>query len=277
MEIIYKIIITNLNNIADKSPRLLFILIVTLFAKITIDIIGIIFKKLMTKMKWIFKDPKKTDAMTDVFSNFFKYAVYFIALGEILKAFNVNPATYIAGASMIGLAVGFGSQGLIQDVVTGFFILLDDQFTIGDMIEIAGRVGICEKIDLRAVKIRDYKGELIVIPNRSISSIGNFTKGYINVVVDVFLPEDNSLEGERLLDSLSERYWVELRNLIFTKPAIEVYQDISRKLKYVRIFFRVWPEHGKIIEEGFVNRVRNTFKDKNLNIYNDEIIVFYLH
>lgn len=274
---LYKTMIENLNNFSEKSPKLLFVLIVILTAKVVVDLFAYIMKKFMFKTKWIFKDPKKSETITNVLSSLLKYAIYFIALGEILKIFNVNPATYIAGASMLGLAVGFGSQGLIQDVVTGFFILFDDQFTIGDMVEIAGRVGICERIDLRTVKIRDYRGELLIIPNRNISLIGNFTKSYLNAVVDVFLHEENSSEAEKLLEVLSEKYWIELRNLIFTKPAIEVYQDTSRKIKYVRIFFRIWPEQGKIIEEGFVNRVRSTLREKNIPVYNDEILVFYQH
>lgn len=277
MDVIYKSMIESLNHLAQISPKLLFILIITLIASIAVDVFKYFMKKFMFKAKWIFKDSQKSETITNVLASLLKYAIYFIALGEVLKVFNVNPATYIAGASMLGLAVGFGSQGLIQDVVTGFFILFDDQFAIGDLIEIAGRIGICEGIDLRTIKIRGYKGELIIVPNRNISTIGNFTKGYLNAVVDVFLPEENSSDGEKLLDLLSERYWIELRNLIFTKPAIEVYQDISRKVKYVRIFFRIWPEQGKIIEEGFLNRIRNTFKEKNIPIYNDEIIVFYQH
>lgn len=95
--------------------------------------------------------------------------VYFAALGFILGELGVNYTAYLASLSVIWLAVGFGSQGLVQDVVTGFFIIFEGQFDVGDMVEMSGQTGLVEELGLRMTRLRNYLGELISVPNRNIA------------------------------------------------------------------------------------------------------------
>lgn len=105
----------------------------------------------------------------------------------ILLTFNVfiNIGPILAGAGILGLAVSFGAQSLVKDVISGFFILLENQFAIGDVIEAGGKSGVVESMTLRVVVLRDLKGIMHIVPNSEIKVVSNMTRGWSRAVVDV--------------------------------------------------------------------------------------------
>jgi moderate conductance mechanosensitive channel len=108
----------------------------------------------------------------------------------ILLTFNVfiNIAPILAGAGILGLAISFGAQSLVRDIISGFFILLEDQFAVGDVIEAAGKNGVVERMTMRVVVLRDLEGTMHVIPNGEIKVVSNKTRGWARAVVDVAIP-----------------------------------------------------------------------------------------
>jgi len=108
----------------------------------------------------------------------------------ILLTFNVfiNIAPILAGAGILGLAISFGAQSLVRDIITGFFILLENQFAIGDVIEVAGKSGVVERMTMRVVVLRDLEGVMHVIPNGEIKVVSNKTRGWARAVVDIAVP-----------------------------------------------------------------------------------------
>ena len=133
--------------------------------------------------------------------NLFKYIVYFAACGFILSEFGVNYKAYLASLSVIGLAIGFGSQGLVQDVVTGLFLVLEGQFAVGDLVEISGQTGYVEDVGLRMTRLRNYYGQCIQIPNRNIAMVGNYTRGAMQATIEI--PLGGARDLDRLKDSLT--------------------------------------------------------------------------
>lgn len=110
----------------------------------------------------------------------------------ILDLFHYNPTALLAGAGVVGLAIGFGAQGLVSDIVTGFFILLEKQFDVGEYITVAGFDGIVEQIGLRTTQLRSFDGTLHFIPNRSILNVSNHSRGTMQALVDIELsPNEN--------------------------------------------------------------------------------------
>jgi moderate conductance mechanosensitive channel len=109
---------------------------------------------------------------------------------SILLTFNVfiNIAPILAGAGILGLAVSFGAQSLVRDIISGFFILLENQFAVGDVIEAAGKSGVVERMTMRVVVLRDLEGTMHVIPNGQINVVSNKTRGWARAVVDVSVP-----------------------------------------------------------------------------------------
>jgi small-conductance mechanosensitive channel len=108
----------------------------------------------------------------------------------VLLTFNVfiNIAPILAGAGILGLAVSFGAQSLVRDVISGFFILLENQFAVGDVIEAAGKSGVVERMTMRVVVLRDLEGTMHVIPNGEMKVVSNKTRGWARAVVDISVP-----------------------------------------------------------------------------------------
>jgi small-conductance mechanosensitive channel len=108
----------------------------------------------------------------------------------VLLTFNVfiNIAPILAGAGILGLAVSFGAQSLVRDIISGFFILLENQFAVGDVIEAAGKSGVVERMTMRVVVLRDLEGTMHVIPNGEMKVVSNKTRGWARAVVDISVP-----------------------------------------------------------------------------------------
>ncbi|MCX7966204.1 MAG: mechanosensitive ion channel family protein, partial [Syntrophorhabdaceae bacterium] len=103
----------------------------------------------------------------------------------ILKELGINIGPVLAAAGIVGLAVGFGAQSLVKDVIGGFFIILEDQIRVGDVVEIGGKSGLVEKIGLKTTVLRDLSGNVHFVPNGEIKVVTNMTKEYSRYVIDI--------------------------------------------------------------------------------------------
>ncbi|HEX2219285.1 MAG TPA: mechanosensitive ion channel family protein [Gemmatimonadales bacterium] len=119
-----------------------------------------------------------------------------ILVVALLLTFNVfiNIGPILAGAGILGLAVSFGAQSLVKDVISGFFILFENQFAIGDVVEAGGKSGVVEKMTMRVVVLRDLQGTMHVIPNSEIKVVSNMTRGWSRAVVDVGVAYDEDVD-----------------------------------------------------------------------------------
>ena len=122
----------------------------------------------------------------------------------ILLTFNVfiNIAPVLAGAGILGLAISFGAQSLVRDIISGFFILLENQFAVGDVIEAVGKTGVVERMTLRVVVLRDLEGTMHVIPNGEMKVISNKTRGWARAVVDITVPYTEDVD--RILEVIRD-------------------------------------------------------------------------
>jgi small conductance mechanosensitive channel len=121
--------------------------------------------------------------------------LYFGSALVMLKVFEIDTTPFLAGASIIGLAVGLGAQNLVTDVVSGFFILFESQYLVGDYVQIGEATGIVEVVGIRVTQVRDGHGKVYIIPNGQIKGVVSYSKGFVNVVVDYKVPAGSDLEG----------------------------------------------------------------------------------
>jgi small conductance mechanosensitive channel len=124
-----------------------------------------------------------------------QYVLYFGSALMMMSVLNLPTAPILAGAGILGLAVGLGAQSLVSDVVSGFFILFESQYLVGDYVQINDATGIVEAVGIRVTQIRDGQGKLHIIPNGQIKGVVSYSKDYVNAVVDVHVPSANDLEG----------------------------------------------------------------------------------
>jgi small conductance mechanosensitive channel len=205
----------------------------------------------------------KITTLTTIFVSAATFVIYFLAIGLILREFNVSLTAYLASASVIGLAIGFGLQGFVQDVVIGLTLIFSDALNITDLVELSGQVGRVESIGLRFTTLVNLHGQEIYIPNRNIGMISRFRRGAIRAYVDIQLP--NELGEKEVTDgvqSIAIGMYSQHKSIILTQPEIFGLQETKGgNWRYLRIKFRLWPGQGALIENTFRQRVVAMMKE----------------
>ncbi len=165
-----------------KIVFILFLAILALKAKkvLSAKLISMIVKQ---------KEDQEFQKRTQTLGSIVRYAVTAVIVGvasmTILQQFGIEIGPILAAAGIAGLAIGFGAQSLVKDVISGFFILLEDQIRVGDVVQIAGKGGLVEKISLKTTILRDLAGNVHYVPNGHIDVVTNMTKDYSRYVFDI--------------------------------------------------------------------------------------------
>jgi len=194
----------------------------------------------------------KVATIVSLTSSIILFVTYFVAFGLILRELGLSLKAYLTSASIIGLAVGFGSQGIVQDVVTGVTMVFADLFDVGDMVEISGQTGIIRGVGMRFTELENSFGARVLIPNRTIGNVINYPKGYIRALVDVNLPAEPELaqKVEARVSEVASGALEQYGRILLAAPSIEGRVRTSSGKEILRVKFRVWPGRGTAIETG---------------------------
>ena len=139
------------------------------------------------------RSEQRANTLAGVAVSLIRIVVWSMAGLLILGVLGVNLGPFLAGASIVGVALGFGTQSLVKDFVSGFFILIEDQYAVGDVITIADQTGTVEEIDLRVTRLRAIDGTVWFVPNGEIRKVGNSAKEWGRSIVDVIVPRKADL------------------------------------------------------------------------------------
>jgi small conductance mechanosensitive channel len=145
-------------------------------------------------------DLRRIDTLTNVFRYAANVVVTGLAIMLTLSVFGISIAPLLATAGVAGIAIGFGAQSLVKDFFTGLFLLLENQVSEGDLIEVAGKTGYVERVTLRHIRIRDYDGSVHFIPNGMITLVTNRSREFGYAVIDVNIPRQQ--DPDRVLDMM---------------------------------------------------------------------------
>jgi small conductance mechanosensitive channel len=135
----------------------------------------------------------RASTLESLTKNILSYILMFVLAVTVLQTFGIDATAILAGAGIVGLAVGFGAQGLVSDIVTGFFLLLEKQLDVGDSITTSTFSGTVEQVGLRTTQLRSPDGTLHFIPNREIKILSNHSRGDMQALVDVIISNDNDI------------------------------------------------------------------------------------
>lgn len=137
---------------------------------------------------------KRANTLAEVLKRIVYYILLFIGIITILDMFKIPTASILATAGIGGLAIGFGAQSLVKDIITGFFILLEDQYSVGDLVQTEEYEGVVEELGLRVTKLRAFSGDLHIIPNGSIEIVTNKTRGDMRALVKVLIAYEEDID-----------------------------------------------------------------------------------
>jgi small conductance mechanosensitive channel len=260
-------------EVIGKAAQTILIVILSL---IVIKFGTIAIKKFFDKQReFKYKlDAKRTDTLATLCISILRYSVYFIALITILdNVFGITPTTIITAAGVGGLAIGFGAQNLVKDVITGFFILLEDQFSVGDMITIDGMMGTVEEMGLRITKIRNYTGDLYIIPNSEIKKVTNHTRGDKAAIVDVSVAYEENMDLViNVLNKVCETAAKELTSIV-EGPTVLGVVNLGDSGVVIRVFAKTIAGAHWEVERQLRKRIKDAFDREGIEIPYNRLVV----
>lgn len=216
---------------------------------------------------------KRETTLEKLVENVFSYVVYFIAIIMIIDQF-VDVKALVAGAGIAGLAIGFGAQNLVKDTITGFFIIFEDQFSVGDYIKVGKFEGYVEEIGLRTTKIKSWTGELHILPNGNINEVTNYSVNNSVAVVDVSVSyEENIEKAEKIIQVLVDEMATNYSEMV-RPPEVLGVQMLGSSDVVIRIISEVFPMEHWYIGREIRKAVKSRFDQSGIEIPYPRLVTY---
>jgi len=214
---------------------------------------------------------QRSQTLGSVLSNFFTWTVVLVALSSILSELGVAVGALVAGAGILGAALGFGAQSLVRDLISGIFIVFEDQYGVGDSVDLGQATGVVESVGLRVTQVRDVSGVLWYVRNGEVVRVGNQSQGWSRVVLDIPLAYSAPIEKARELI-------LKAANSLATDPAIakqlmgepEVWgiELLTGEQVVLRLVQQVGPSHADDIARELRARIKVSLDKNNIALAN---------
>lgn len=218
-------------------------------------------------------DEKRMKTLISVLKSILRYTVYFIAIITILDTLGVPVSSLLAAAGIGGLAIGFGAQSLVKDIINGFFVLFEDQFAVGDYVSIDGITGTVLDIGLRVTKIQGFAGDINIIPNGSINKVTNFTRGNNMAIVDVSVTYDTDLDKAIAILERVGRQMHEEKPEVQDIPQVLGVTELGESGITLRMIAKTLPMNHWAVERELRKRIKEAFDKEGIEIPYPRMVV----
>ncbi|MCC3356409.1 mechanosensitive ion channel family protein [Bacillus sp. REN16] len=208
----------------------------------------------------------RAHTLQKLMENVLSYALIFIFVASIFSIFNISVASLIAGAGIVGLAVGFGAQGLVSDVVTGFFLLLEKQIDVNDYVTIGAIDGVVEAVGLRTTQLRGFDGTLHYIPNRDITSVSNHSRGNMRALVDIGIAYGEDIDQAITVMQEACDKVAAGNSVIVEGPNVIGVQAIGTSDIVLRVIAKTVNGEQWGVERAFRKAIKEAFETKGIEI-----------
>ncbi|MDR6226695.1 mechanosensitive ion channel family protein [Desmospora profundinema] len=208
----------------------------------------------------------RIDTLKTLLSSLTGYVIFFIAFVAILREFDVDTTGILASAGILGLAIGFGAQGLVSDIVTGFFVLLENQVNVGEYVTINGYSGIVEETGLRCIKVRGMNGDLHYIPNREIGALTNHSRGNMQALVDIGIAyESNVDEAIQVMQKACDRLAQDMPQIV-EGPNVLGVQSLENSDMVIRILAKTENGEQWAVERALRKELKKALDEAGIEI-----------
>jgi small conductance mechanosensitive channel len=204
-----------------------------------------------------------------VLASVVRMAILGVALLMVLGQLGLDLAPLIAGAGIAGVAIGFGAQSLVRDFLSGFFVIVEDQYGVGDVIDVGGTTGTVEELSMRITRLRSADGTVWFVPNGEIRQVGNTSMGWARAVVDILVDYDNDVtEVLELMREEADRFaadpdWSEH---VLDAPDVWGVQELGREGITVRTMLQVVPGQQHPATRALRARILTRLRAAGINL-----------
>jgi small-conductance mechanosensitive channel len=221
---------------------------------------------------------KRAQTLGNILRHAFLIVISFIALMMILGELGIQLGPLLATAGIGALAIGFGGQSLVKDIISGFFIILENQYRIGDVIEVAGVSGLVESVSLRKTVLRDLEGKVHTVPNGEIKVVSNLSKEWSRAVVDIGISYREDID--QIIDLLTQigkelEAEAPYKSAILEPAQILGVERFGESQLVIRMIVKTVPLKQWEVGRELRRRIKNRFNEKGIQIPLPHRILFW--
>jgi moderate conductance mechanosensitive channel len=252
-----------LERLSEHAPGLIATLVLAVLGLWLTNVLAT--KVTLARVEEFSRRQVRLETLRGILVSTLRVFIVIAAVISVLSEFGVNVTTLLAGVSILGLAVSFGAQSLVKDVITGFFILLEDQYGVGDVVRVNGKDGLSggvEAVSLRTTVLRDLEGTAHVIPNGEIRTVSVLSKDWARAVSDIEIAQDVNLEvaleliGKTATDFFNDPAW---KDKFLEPPEVLGVQALTGVSVTLRTLFKVLPKEQWGVSREFKRRIKTAF------------------
>jgi small conductance mechanosensitive channel len=212
---------------------------------------------------------KRAETLVNIINSTIKIFIYIIACFMILREVGVDIAPLLAGVGIAGLAIGFGAQTLVKDFLTGFFILMENQYRVGDVVKIGDHAGLVERINMRTTILRDLEGVVHTVPNGEVQSVKNLTHGWSRVVLGIGVAYKEDVD--QVIEVLQEvgkkmRGEERYRQLMIEDPQVLGVDNFGESEVTIKMIAKTLPLKQWEVARELRRRIKYAFDQKGIEI-----------
>jgi len=248
------------------------VLLIMLIAKklVTSFIDNLFHNKLLTnasKNDALELEEKRLHTLSRLFKSIATYAIYFVAIITCLDMVGFSVTTILAGAGVLSLAVAFGAQSIVEDLMSGIFIVLENQYSVGEYVQIDGIQGLVKEIGMKTTKIQTYDGQLMIIKNGSIGTVINYSRSAQRGYVEVGIAYEENIQNavkviEQACAATAERFKTELDEL----PNVQGVTELADSSVVIRTTFTAWNWQQLVIERALRQAIKEELDKAGVEI-----------
>jgi small-conductance mechanosensitive channel len=219
---------------------------------------------------------QRIEALTGVLRSLTTFTIWVIAAFMILGEVGISLAPLLAGAGVLGVALGFGSQSLVKDFLSGMFILVEDQFGVGDIIDIEGQVsGIVEGVSLRTTRLRSVDGVVWHVPNGEIRMIGNMSQHWSRSLLDVEVAYETDIEqAKAVIKRVADRIW-KADPAVLEEPEMWGVEQLGASGVVLRLVVKTTPKEQWRVSRQLREEIKRAFDEEGIEIPFPQQAVWY--
>jgi small conductance mechanosensitive channel len=210
---------------------------------------------------------QRIEALATVLRSVVTFVIALVAVLLILGELGFNLAPLLAGAGIVGVALGFGSQTLVRDFLSGFFILVEDQFGVGDIVDLeSGVTGVVEAVSLRTTRLRSVDGTVWHMPNGEIRRVGNMSQHWSRALLDIEVAYDTEIQHAReVIKGVADGLWRESPHVL-EEPDLWGVEDLGANGIKIRLVVKTTPSEQYAVSRILRERLKSAFDEAGITI-----------
>ena len=209
---------------------------------------------------------QRIDALSSVLRSVVTFVIWLVAVLMCLGEVGIDLAPLLAGAGVLGVAIGFGSQSLVRDFLSGMFILIEDQFGVGDIVDLGEASGTVEAVSLRTTRLRAVDGTVRHMPNGEIRRVGNMSQHWSRALLDVEVAYDTDLEhARRVIKRVADELWRE-DSSVLDEPEMWGVEQLGASGIALRLVVKTTPSAQWKVSRELRERIKVAFDEEGIEI-----------